>query len=412
MAQRDARRRSRPGGSRSRPGASRASSTPRPRRRSRAAGVRARLVSAHDGRHDPEGLAERRRAWLGRTRLYLVCEARPGGRDPEELLRPALQGGVDIVQLREKSADERDDRAGGPRVPPALRRLRRALHRQRPARAGDRLRAPTACTSDRTTRTRGEVRRLIGARRADRPLDPLARAGRRRRRGRLHRGRARCTRRRPSRTTRPSGIDLVRYAAEHARGPVLRDRRHRRRRTSTTVRGRRRAARRGRARDPRRRRSRRGGARRCARGSRSGSPRARAAERHRVSGQTEPQAPPPRAAGPVPPPAPAADGRGQRQARPRTTSRASSWCRCARASAHGGHRRRDRRRADRDVEPDRVRPSASRSRATSSTLGEVLPPAVLMMRDGGRHVVRALLGRARLPDAARVPDPDRRRLAR
>ncbi len=57
---------------------------------------------------DPEGLAQRRRAWLGRTRLYLVCESRPGGRDPEELLRPALRGGVDIVQLREKDADERD----------------------------------------------------------------------------------------------------------------------------------------------------------------------------------------------------------------------------------------------------------------------------------------------------------------
>jgi thiamine-phosphate pyrophosphorylase len=57
---------------------------------------------------DPEGLAERRRAWLSRTRLYLICEARPGDRDPEELLRPALRGGVDIVQLREKNADERD----------------------------------------------------------------------------------------------------------------------------------------------------------------------------------------------------------------------------------------------------------------------------------------------------------------
>jgi thiamine-phosphate pyrophosphorylase len=57
---------------------------------------------------DPEGLAERRRAWLARTRLYLVCEAHPGGREPEELLRPALQGGVDIVQLREKDADDRE----------------------------------------------------------------------------------------------------------------------------------------------------------------------------------------------------------------------------------------------------------------------------------------------------------------
>jgi thiamine-phosphate pyrophosphorylase len=37
----------------------------------------------------------------------LILEARPGGRDPEALLRPALQGGVDVVQLREKSGDER-----------------------------------------------------------------------------------------------------------------------------------------------------------------------------------------------------------------------------------------------------------------------------------------------------------------
>jgi thiamine-phosphate pyrophosphorylase len=52
--------------------------------------------------------AHRRREWLQRARLYLVCEARPGGRDPEELLRPALQAGVDVVQLRDKHGDERD----------------------------------------------------------------------------------------------------------------------------------------------------------------------------------------------------------------------------------------------------------------------------------------------------------------
>jgi thiamine-phosphate pyrophosphorylase len=57
---------------------------------------------------EPEGLAARRRAWLGRTRLYLICGARPGGRDPEELLRPALRGGVDIVQLRDKEASDPD----------------------------------------------------------------------------------------------------------------------------------------------------------------------------------------------------------------------------------------------------------------------------------------------------------------
>src|SRR5213596_3728158 len=57
---------------------------------------------------EPDSLAERRRAWLERSHLYLVCEARPGGHEPEEVLRPALQAGVDVVQLREKSADDRE----------------------------------------------------------------------------------------------------------------------------------------------------------------------------------------------------------------------------------------------------------------------------------------------------------------
>jgi thiamine-phosphate pyrophosphorylase len=34
------------------------------------------------------------------------CDARPGDREPEELLRPALQAGVDVVQLREKHLDD------------------------------------------------------------------------------------------------------------------------------------------------------------------------------------------------------------------------------------------------------------------------------------------------------------------
>jgi thiamine-phosphate pyrophosphorylase len=62
---------------------------------------------------EPESLGGRRRAWLERARLYLVCEARPGGRDPEDLLRPALQGGVDVVQLRDKSGDEHEVLEGG-----------------------------------------------------------------------------------------------------------------------------------------------------------------------------------------------------------------------------------------------------------------------------------------------------------
>ena len=50
----------------------------------------------------PEGDGPLRRERLRTARLYFVCDARPGGADPEPLLRAALGGGVDIVQLREK----------------------------------------------------------------------------------------------------------------------------------------------------------------------------------------------------------------------------------------------------------------------------------------------------------------------
>jgi thiamine-phosphate pyrophosphorylase len=57
---------------------------------------------------EPESLAERRRVWLERSRLYLICDTKPGGDEPEDVLRPALQAGVDIVQLRDKSAEDRE----------------------------------------------------------------------------------------------------------------------------------------------------------------------------------------------------------------------------------------------------------------------------------------------------------------
>lgn len=48
-----------------------------------------------------------RRARLETARLYLVCDARPGGRPLSEVLHAAIDGGVDVVQLREKQlADE------------------------------------------------------------------------------------------------------------------------------------------------------------------------------------------------------------------------------------------------------------------------------------------------------------------
>ncbi len=50
----------------------------------------------------PESLGALRRQRLAWARLYFVCEARPGGADPEPLLRAVLSGGAGIVQLREK----------------------------------------------------------------------------------------------------------------------------------------------------------------------------------------------------------------------------------------------------------------------------------------------------------------------
>lgn len=61
------------------------------------------------GTSTPANGAERR-ARLAAARLYLVCDARPGGREPEELapfLDAVLAAGVDVVQLRDK--DARDD---------------------------------------------------------------------------------------------------------------------------------------------------------------------------------------------------------------------------------------------------------------------------------------------------------------
>ena len=96
-----------------------------------------------DGDHrtaDTAGPGRRRREWLRARGCIWSARRGPGGRDPEELLRPALQGGVDVVQLREKRRRRARDRARGAGLPAAVRRLRRAVHRQRPARAGDRVR--------------------------------------------------------------------------------------------------------------------------------------------------------------------------------------------------------------------------------------------------------------------------------
>jgi len=47
-----------------------------------------------------------RRARMATARLYLVCDARGDGRDLAGFLDAALRGGVDLLQLRDKEADD------------------------------------------------------------------------------------------------------------------------------------------------------------------------------------------------------------------------------------------------------------------------------------------------------------------
>src|SRR5687768_10271518 len=50
----------------------------------------------------PEAIGALRRERLRWARLYFVCEARPGGEDPEALLRSAFSGGAGMVELRDR----------------------------------------------------------------------------------------------------------------------------------------------------------------------------------------------------------------------------------------------------------------------------------------------------------------------
>lgn len=56
----------------------------------------------------PDPAEDRLRDRLERARLYLVCDGRPGGREPESFLDDVLGAGVDVVQLRDKCRDDRE----------------------------------------------------------------------------------------------------------------------------------------------------------------------------------------------------------------------------------------------------------------------------------------------------------------
>ncbi|HWF33489.1 MAG TPA: thiamine phosphate synthase [Solirubrobacteraceae bacterium] len=53
-------------------------------------------------------LGSERRARLAAARLYLVCDASPGGRALPDVLRGAIAGGVQVVQLRDKQLGDEE----------------------------------------------------------------------------------------------------------------------------------------------------------------------------------------------------------------------------------------------------------------------------------------------------------------
>lgn len=53
-------------------------------------------------------LGAERRARLATAKLYLVCDAKPGGRELPDVIRPAIAGGVEVVQLREKELGDEE----------------------------------------------------------------------------------------------------------------------------------------------------------------------------------------------------------------------------------------------------------------------------------------------------------------
>jgi thiamine-phosphate pyrophosphorylase len=72
--------------------------------------------------HAPEALGARRRDRLARARLYLCTDARQDRGDLAAFADAALRGGVDVLQLREKGLEARDELA-------ALRLLKDACRR-------------------------------------------------------------------------------------------------------------------------------------------------------------------------------------------------------------------------------------------------------------------------------------------
>ena len=174
----------------------------------------------------PDSAGPLRRERLRTARLYFVCDARPGGEDPEALLLAALNGGVDIVQLREKELERRAiERAGA-----TFRRLCDTYSALFIVNDDPDLAA--ACDADgvhvgQDDLTVAAARAALGPDAHHRPLHPLARSRSRRRT--MPPGptvpttsaSARSGRRRPRRGGPAVGLELIEHAAEHASLPFF-----------------------------------------------------------------------------------------------------------------------------------------------------------------------------------------------
>jgi thiamine-phosphate pyrophosphorylase len=53
-------------------------------------------------------LGSERRARIAAARLYLVCDCKPGGHELPDVIRAAVAGGVEVVQLREKQLGDEE----------------------------------------------------------------------------------------------------------------------------------------------------------------------------------------------------------------------------------------------------------------------------------------------------------------
>ncbi len=163
-----------------------------------------------------------RRERLAAARLYMVCGADPDGSELPTLLRAAIAGGVEIVQLREKHLPDEELAS----VAIATRILCEQLGallivNDRPWVAREAGADGVHVGQD--DMPVAELRELVGpemliglSTHAPEEID-----ARRRERRRLHRRRSRPRRRPPSPAGRPSALELVRYAAAHAPVPFF-----------------------------------------------------------------------------------------------------------------------------------------------------------------------------------------------